>query len=458
MSSYFCKRSGAIAGMLFSGLLSGVLADVRGRRYTLLFGLVCNAFVGVASALARNATELCLLRFMCGLGLGMVISGVVTLSAEISPPSCRGRFMTLVASCYTLGFLYTAFWALIIFRAGSGSWRLFMFVNAIPTICAAILAVMFVPESPRFFLSRGRLRDSVDVANTIVKRLGGDGNDLLTFEELRRYLFQAKQIGVTSFRAKEVITVNEDNLNSHEYGTLHEEIRMSLSSMSQVFTNRMYRITIPLQLTYACLTLVTGVATWWTKIFQGLELTSDAYSLSFYHTLAQIPGMMLASGLIDIVGRRRLVIIGFGGGTVTLFLFSVFANSVQAFESNTRSAVALGLACCYSICLCVGWLALDCLSTESFPTKVRSTGRGVCVATGRIAGFSIQFLYGPLINENRLGYMLGIACMFAVCGVIISYQTTDTTNVDLQDHWEGGKAVELPCDDANLTDRRYKFL
>lgn len=46
------------AGMLFSGLLSGVLADVRGRRYTLLLGLVCNAFVGVASALARNATQL----------------------------------------------------------------------------------------------------------------------------------------------------------------------------------------------------------------------------------------------------------------------------------------------------------------------------------------------------------------------------------------------------------------
>ncbi|KAL7519675.1 hypothetical protein ACHAWX_004433 [Stephanocyclus meneghinianus] len=235
--------------------------------------------------------------------------------------------------------------------------------------------------------------------------------------------------------------------------------------MSQVFTNRMYRITIPLQLTYACLTLVTdesvfhtSVATWWTKIFQGLELTSDAYALSFYHTLAQIPGMILASGLIDNVGRRCLVIIGFGGRTVTLFLFSMFANSVQAFKNNIRSAVTLGLACYYSICLCVGWLALDCLSTKSFPTKVHSIGKGVCVATGRIAGFSIQFLYGPLINENWLGYMLGTACMFAICRVLISFQTTDTTNVDLQDHWECGKEVELQRDDASLTDGRKSYL
>jgi MFS family permease len=79
----------------------------------------------------------------------MVIAGVVTLSAEISPPSCRGRFMTLVASCYTLGFLYTSLWALVIFQAGSGSWRWFMFMNVLPTIVALSLVVMFVPESPR---------------------------------------------------------------------------------------------------------------------------------------------------------------------------------------------------------------------------------------------------------------------------------------------------------------------
>lgn len=202
--------------------------------------------------------------------------------------------------------------------------------------------------------------------------------------------------------------------------------------------------------------IAQGVATWWTKIFQGLDLQSDAYALSFYHTLAQIPGMMLASGLIDIMGRRRLVILGFSGGSATLFLFSIFAKSAASFDNTTRSVVALGLACCYSICLCVGWLALDCLSTESFPTKVRSTGRGVCVATGRVAGFSIQFCYGPLINENRISYMLGMAGLFAISGVFASCQTTDTTNVDLQDHWEGGKVVAL-ASSAN-GDQRKSYL
>lgn len=328
-----------------------------------------------------------------------------------------------------------------------------MIINAMPTIVALILVVLFVPESPRFYLTRGRLHESVDVANAIVSRVGINGQEMLTEEELRGYLFQAKDIGVSSFSAKEAI-MSDNIVNRDE--TLWDEVRVSLLAMRQVFTNRMYSVTIPLQFTYACLTLVTGVATWFTKIFMSLNLQSDAYALSFYHTLAQIPGMMLASGLIDIMGRRRLVVLGFSGGSATMLLFSIFAKSAESFENTARSAIALGLACCYSICLCVGWLALDCLSTESFPTKVRSTGRGVCVATGRVAGFTIQYLYGTLVNENRLSYMLGLAGVFGACGVLTSYFTTDTTNVDLRDHWEGGKTV-VSTSSAIGSDRRKSY-
>lgn len=209
---------------------------------------------------------------------------------------------------------------------------------------------------------------------------------------------------------------------------------------------------------------MTGVMQWWTKIFQMLDLQTDAYVLTFYQTLAQIPGMMLASGLIDSVGRRRLVIIGFGGGSATLILLSTMANTMKNSEKEMTgsggggyySLIVLGLACVFSIFLCIGWLSLDCLSAESFPTKVRSTGRGVCVATGRMAGFCVQFLYGPLINQNRLSYMLGLASLFAIGGVVMSCQTTDTTNVDLQDHWDYSTADGASNDGENGSHERHK--
>lgn len=201
--------------------------------------------------------------------------------------------------------------------------------------------------------------------------------------------------------------------------------------------------------------LVVGVSVWLTKIFQNLELQTDAYALSFYQTLSQIPGMMLASGLIDWVGRRQLVIIGFGCGSVTLLLLAAVSNTIQhSKEEDPDSAgggyhsfIVLALACLYTIALCIAWLALDCLSTESFPTKVRSTGRGVCVATGRLAGFCVQFFYGPLVNQNRLSYMMCLASLFAVGGVVASCQTTDTTNVDLQDHWDYSEGASSDGED-----------
>jgi len=460
----FAKRGAAIAsahfgGMLVSGLLSGVLADVWGRRSTLLLGLTCNTIVGTLSAMARNATELCLLRFTCGLGLGMVISGVVTLSAEISPPSRRGRFMTLVASCYTLGFLYISLWAVIVFKgSGSGNWRLFMFVNVMPTIIAALLVTLFVPESPRFYLCRGRLREAVEISNLLAVRMGfTDKDNLLTEEELTQYLIRAKGIGQASSRGRETIQINEIMQNEEKSEYVWREIWTSLTSIGQVFTNGMYKVTIPLQFAYMSLTLVTGVSTWWTKIFQNLHLQTDAFTLSFYHTLGQIPGMMLASGLIDLAGRKRLVIIGFGGGSIALMFLSSTAKSIHStgkdIADGMYSIVVLGLACFYSIFLSIGWLSIECLSTESFPTRVRSTGRGVCVASGRIAGFSVQFMYGYYINQNEISTMLAMASALAVFGVIVACQTTDTTNVDLQDHWDNGKGADETFDyDANGVD------
>jgi len=141
-------------------------------------------------------------------------------------------------------------------------------------------------------------------------------------------------------------------------------------------------------------------------------------------------------------------------------LLSTIANTIKKSQKETTgsgedySLIVLGLACVYSIFLCIAWVSLECLSAESFPTKVRSTGRGVCVATGRMAGFCVAFLYGPLINQNRLSYMLGLASLFAIGGIFMSFLTTDTTNVDLQDHWDYSTAGGASNDGENGSHER----
>jgi len=434
----FARRGAAIAGahlagMLISGLLAGVLADVWGRRNTLLLGLACNSLVGVASAMTRTATELFFLRFICGLGLGLVISGVVTLSAEIAPPSKRGRFMAIVGSCYTLGYLYISCWAVIIFQSsGSGNWRLFLFINVLPTMLSFSIAYAQVPESPRFYLSRGMLKEAAHATNAVTGKLGCD-HYLLTEQELRKYLFQAKALGRTSNLGKESLQQTEDV--THQ--SLPREFLTKLMSLQEVYQDGMYKFTIPLQFAYICLTLVTGVSFWWTKIFQGLLGAIDPFVMSLLHTLAQFPGIVISTYLIDKIGRRSLVAMGCAIMSMTLCLLSRVANNHNAGESTTSEAMlVLAFANLNTIGLCLGWLGLDCLCTESFPTRIRSTGSSVCKASGRAAGFLVQFIYGSLISSKRFSFALGLASSISLVGVFIAYQTTDTLNANLNDHWE----------------------
>ena len=76
------------------------------------------------------------------------------------------------------------------------------------------------------------------------------------------------------------------------------------------------------------------------------------------------------------------------------------------------------------------------MCTESYPTKIRSTGSSVCKSTGRTFGFLVQFVYGNLINSNQISTALGLASAISAVGILIAYQTTDTLNASLNDHWK----------------------
>ena len=97
---------------------------------------------------------------------------------------------------------------------------------------------------------------------------------------------------------------------------------------------------------------------------------------------------------------------------------------------------------------------MECLCTESFPTRIRSTGSSVCKASGRAFGFLVQFIYGPLISSKRFSFALGLASSISLVGVFIAYQTTDTLNANLNDHWE--PSTKQDDDDTQHTKQHAK--
>lgn len=84
-------------GMLFGGLLCGLLSDRIGRKPCLQYSLLLNAAAGVASAAAPDINWLIAFRVLGGIGIGGSVPSVFTLGAEIFPAPVRGKLLSVVA-------------------------------------------------------------------------------------------------------------------------------------------------------------------------------------------------------------------------------------------------------------------------------------------------------------------------------------------------------------------------
>lgn len=80
--------------------LYGKLADIHGRRLTLLGGIAIFVVGSVACALAPNLWLLVVARFVQGLGGGGLIALAQTIIADMVPPKERGRYQVHIASVF----------------------------------------------------------------------------------------------------------------------------------------------------------------------------------------------------------------------------------------------------------------------------------------------------------------------------------------------------------------------
>lgn len=80
--------------------LYGKLADIHGRRITLLAGIAIFVVGSAACALAPSLWLLVLARFVQGLGGGGLISMAQTIIGDMVPPKERGKYQVYIASVF----------------------------------------------------------------------------------------------------------------------------------------------------------------------------------------------------------------------------------------------------------------------------------------------------------------------------------------------------------------------
>lgn len=145
------------AGTFFGAIMAGDLADMIGRRVTIILG--CTVFI-VGAALQTASSTLALLvvgRIIAGFGVGFESATIIMYMSEIAPKKVRGSIVSGYQFCITIGLLLAA---CVTYstqnRNDSGSYRIPI---GIQMLWAIILAtgLFFLPESPRYFVKRGNI-------------------------------------------------------------------------------------------------------------------------------------------------------------------------------------------------------------------------------------------------------------------------------------------------------------
>jgi MFS family permease len=114
---------------------------------------------------------------------------------------------------------------------------------------------------------------------------------------------------------------------------------------------------------------------------------------------------------MDRTGRSSLLIGSIMAASMSLFAFAYVAaidNKNDASASLPRGWIVVA-ACSFQCFTIAAWNCIDVMTSELFPTKVRSTGMGICAATGRIAALLAQFINGATVQHPSL-----LLCIAAV--------------------------------------------
>ena len=169
-----------LIGCFIGAFLAGRLADLFGRRNVMMVTAVLFTIGALIQGFAHDHTLFVIARLMGGMAVGAASVLSPAYISEVAPASVRGRLTTLqqimIIIGLTIAFVVNYFLAqsagesTASYWAGIEAWRWMYLMQAIPAVIF-LVALIFIPESPRYLVSKGRDEKASQVLTSLY---GGD--------------------------------------------------------------------------------------------------------------------------------------------------------------------------------------------------------------------------------------------------------------------------------------------
>jgi MFS transporter, AAHS family, 4-hydroxybenzoate transporter len=357
--------SAGLFGVMLGAILLAPLADRVGRRRVIVYSCVAFGLGTLLTLWVDSLTQLLVLRFFTGLGLGSALPNAIGLASEYTPHKRRATIVMFVGSGISLGAIGAGIAATQLVTPFG--WRaVFVVGGLLPLLLAAALA-RFLPESIRFaaVIPNGQA-EARRLLLKIKPELGADGN----------------------------------------FEIVSDDPEGGKATVADLFKDGRGVMTLCLWVAFFMSLLNVYLAINWLPTSlnaSGFTQTQASAMTTLYH-VGGVIGTYAIGLLMHRLGAHRMVLVALLLAVIGFYTFATVTGMTQ-----WPTTVILMLAGVGVIGAQVGVTAL---ASMSYPVAMRATGLGWALGVGRVGSIVGPAIGGFIVataDDARLVYLGCIA-------------------------------------------------
>ncbi|XP_044139138.1 synaptic vesicle glycoprotein 2B isoform X2 [Bufo gargarizans] len=459
-------------GMMLGAFVWGGLADKLGRKKCLIISLAINAAFSFLSSFVQGYGFFLFCRLISGFGIGGSLPIVFAYFSEFLAREKRGEHLSWLCMFWMLGALYASAmaWSIIPhygwgFSMGKHyhfhSWRVFVVVCVLPCI-ASIIALKFMPESPRFLLETGKHDEAWMILKKVHDtnmRAKGEPEKVFTVSHIK-----------TPKQVDEFIEIQSSTGTWFQrwFVRLMTVVKQVWDSMLFCFAGQYRKNTIFLAVVWFTMSLsYYGLTVWFPdtiRYLQEEEYASRVKKFEDEHVKDFVFNFTLENQIHidgtyynDKFYKMKFKYVTFEDCVFDECYFedvtstgTIFKNCTikSSFFHNTAGSMLISAVCCFFLffgnsesamigwqCLFCGtsiaaWNALDVITVELYPTNKRATAFGILNGLCKLAAIFGNSIFASFVGITKVVPIL-IASTALVGGGLISFRLPETRELVL---------------------------
>ena len=368
--------SAALVGLAFGALTAGPMADRIGRKKVLVLSILVFGGFSLITAFATSLTQLTILRFLTGLGLGAAMPNAATLMSEYAPERRRALLVNLMFVGFPIGSSMGGF--ISAWMIPHYGWQSVLVLGGVMPLVLAVALIFLLPESARYLAAKNKSQREIA---SVLRRIA-------PLPDNTQFVLQ-------------------------ETGQIKDK-----SALGVIFSPRYLVGTIMLCLTYFMGLLIFYLLTSWLPLLireTGASL-SQASVITALFPLGGGIGVLVLGALMDKINPNKVVAVGY-------LLTGVFVCLVGFATDNL---VLMGVMVFIAGTIMNGaQSSMPALAAGFYPTQGRATGVAWMLGLGRFGGilgaFSGAFLMQAELSFKTLFALLAIPAVLSAIALMVKY-------------------------------------